>query len=153
MKRIQQCVAQGLGRPFFGRFGGALQFLGDVEIPQGRMCAICIDPHCAAGRQAADIIENRPGFGHRAPDVDSGKTGGGRCGVNAATGKQRFDLGRETESSAVIGVVKRLDTESVPRQEYALSGTIMDRKREHASQFFDHVGAIAVIQMQQDFGI
>ena len=67
--------------------------------------------------------------------------------------QQRFYLRGGADTFAVIQVIKRLDAKAVSGQQHSTAIFIPKRKGEHAAQAPDHIPAVTLIKVQQNFRV
>src|SRR5207249_11291528 len=104
-------------------------------------------------RKRPDIAVDRMGLRHAAPKQESGDAGRLDFTRNGAAGEKRLDLRGKSEYSIASGVIQRLDAVWVARQEQHALGFVPDCERKHPTQSFDHVRAMASVQIKQHLGV
>ena len=67
--------------------------------------------------------------------------------------RKRAQLGRELEHSARVTVVERLDPVAIAREHETSCLRVPDRDREHPAQPPHVLRAVALVEMQMDFGV
>src|SRR5437868_1398735 len=67
--------------------------------------------------------------------------------------QQNFWLGSKEQGAIEDSPVERLLTEPIARNEQPLALFVPQRKGEHAVEMLDHVAAVFVVKMRQDFRV
>src|SRR5208337_5126885 len=88
-----------------------------------------------------------------APEEEADVTGRFGAGVHATAGQQGLDLRSDTKGFPVVRVVERFDAEGVASQEQALLALVPKGKGIHAAELVDHFPALALEEVQEDFGV
>ena len=76
-----------------------------------------------------------------------------RRGVMRRVAEQRLDLRAEQQRVGQRGEVQRLDADPVARQQQAPAAAVPQGEGEHAAQVVDAVGAVLLVQVQDDLAV
>src|SRR5215472_12726428 len=124
------------------------EFVGEAEKLPDKLLTLSIDPECCAGSQRTYPTVEGIWLGHMAPQEESNVTGRFRIGVDLLAFEQGFHLRRHAKGHAIIGIVERLDSVWVASKQQAFLFRIIYREGVHATEMFDQVSSVFLIQME-----
>ena len=106
-----------------------------------------------AGRERSYSADGGPGRRNVPQLKKRAKARGIKLAGHEAGGQQRLEFGSKYELAAGLVQVKRLDAQTVAREnQFALAG-IPDCEGEHAAKFFDESLAIFLVEMKDNFRV